>query len=98
MAKILVVIFMAVLLTGCKIGGGGGGGASSGSASGMMASIQSDGGISHQSDQLDTEAPVSDTEAPVLPIASVNPEPSTIVIFSLGLAVLAAKALRRKKI
>lgn len=85
MLKFLIILVMLISITGCRSGG-------SGSGSGSLALFDSnDSGTS--SNVITSDYGTGSPEVPSYP----NPEPSTVILFGIGLGGLLAAKLRKKK-
>jgi len=90
MRLLIVLIFATVLIAGCS-GSGGGSGTSTttGSVSGALSTDNGSGNV--------TVDPGNETNTTNIVHRTHNPEPSTIILFGIGLAGIARLALRKKK-
>lgn len=89
--KLLVLLSLGLLVAGCKSGGGGGGSASSSGAGSLYADNPNPPASFYYASTTDSG---SGTSVPTYH----NPEPTSIALLGIGLAGLAARRLRKKKL
>mgnify|MGYP001587792714 CR=1 FL=1 len=89
--RIIIILFIVLLLAGCREGSSGVGSLfSSGGSSGDSGSSSGSGGGSGGSSG-------SGGGSPGGPAPIVNPEPSSIALFGVGLSALAAAMMKKKR-
>ena len=88
MLKFLLILLMVISLVGCGSGGGG-------FSSGSLFDSDSSGTSSVGTSTVELASDYS-TDSPAVP-SYPNPEPSTIMLFGIGIGGLLAAKLRKKK-